>query len=447
MMPRARRSAALAWVALLVALLVHAAGAGVIPGDASEIDLQAVIDAARDHDVIELPPGLYPGPIRIDKPLTLRGAGAVIDGAGVGTPLVVAAPGARIEGITIQGSGDDVGAPDCCVYLEPSARSAVIRDNTIRDCAFGIWVHEADGVFVVGNRVVGRREVRMTDRGNGIHLFDASHLVVRDNVVEDARDGVYVSATDDSLIENNRAEHVRFGVHYMYSQNNVLRGNVTNDNTLGIALMESRDLIVEDNVARNNARQGLLFRDVLRTQIRRNRLENNGSGMFFFSSTENVIEDNVIVGNEIGLKIWAGTRRNKMEGNVIRGNREQVFYVGAEDQIWGESGRGNYWGDYLGWDQDGDGIGDRPAPGRQLHRRDCSIGIRARRCCCAARRSRSSRTSRIASQCCARRRSSISRLCSENLLMKSCTRAASRSGSAHCRPSTTSTSPSTPVAP
>jgi nitrous oxidase accessory protein len=104
----------------------------------------------------------------------------------------------------------------------------------------------------------------------------------------------------------------------------------------------------------------LLFRDVQGSEIRRNRLERNGTGMFFFSSTENVIEDNVVLDNEIGLKIWAGTRRNRMEGNVIRGNREQVLYVGAEDQIWGGSGRGNYWGDYLGWDQDGDGIGDRP---------------------------------------------------------------------------------------
>jgi nitrous oxidase accessory protein len=82
--------------------------------------------------------------------------------------------------------------------------------------------------------------------------------------------------------------------------------------------------------------------------------------MFFFSSTENAIQDNLVQGNEIGMKIWAGTRRNLVEGNVIRGNREQIFYVSAEDQIWGESGRGNHWGDDLGWDQDGDGVGDRP---------------------------------------------------------------------------------------
>jgi nitrous oxidase accessory protein len=350
-------------LALTAAVLVMAAlsADGAPPQSvAGEISLQARVDAAAANDVIDLGRGHYPGPVRIDKPLTLRGQRAVIDGGGVGTPLVIAAPGVRVEGLIVQGSGDDVGVPDCCIYIEASATSAVVRDNIVRDCAFGIWVHESDGVLIEGNQVTGRKDVRVTDRGNGIHLFNASHLVVRDNEVRDARDGIYVSATDDSLIEGNRAEHVRFGVHYMYSHNNVLRDNVMNDNVLGIALMESRDLIVEGNVALNNTRQGLLFRDVQRTEIRKNRLEGNGSGMFFFSSTENVIEDNVIVGNEIGLKIWAGTRRNAMEGNVIRGNREQVFYVGAEDQIWGEGGRGNYWGDYRGWDQDGDGIGDRP---------------------------------------------------------------------------------------
>jgi nitrous oxidase accessory protein len=146
----------------------------------------------------------------------------------------------------------------------------------------------------------------------------------------------------------------------MYSYRNTLRGNVCNDNVIGLALMESMHLVVEDNEALRNERNGILFRDVQFSEIRRNRLEENGYGMFFFSSTENVIEDNRIRNNEIGLKIWAGTRRNAVRGNDIVGNRQQVFYVGAEDQIWGEDGNGNYWGDYIGWDHDGDGIGDRP---------------------------------------------------------------------------------------
>ena len=323
-------------------------------------NLQAILDRATPGDVIELGPGHYEGPIRIEKPLTLRGHGGVIDGGGRGTPLVIVAPGVRVEDLVVKQSGKDIGAPDACIFVEASATGAVVRNNTLRDCAFGIWVHETDGALIEGNHIWGRKEVRVADRGNGIHLFNASHLVIRDNEVHDVRDGIYVSATENSLIEANLAEHVRFGVHYMYSHDNVLRDNVMNNNTLGIALMESHNLIVEGNRASGNRREGLLFRDLRDSEIRHNVLARNGSGLFFYSSTGNTIEDNVLLDNEIGLKIWAGTRRNHLEGNVIRGNREQVFYVGAEDQIWGESGRGNYWADYLGWDQDGDGIGDRP---------------------------------------------------------------------------------------
>jgi nitrous oxidase accessory protein len=323
-------------------------------------DLQSLVERANAGDVIEIGPGTHRGPLRIDVPLTLRGAGGVIDGGGDGTVVFVNAPGTRLEGLTIRASGDDVGAPDACIYVAPEATGSVIERNTLSDCAFGIWIHQTAGVEVVGNQVTGRKDVRVTDRGNGIHLFDASDLSVRENVVRDARDGIYVAVTEDSLIENNVTQNVRFGIHYMYSYRNTIRGNEAHDNIIGIALMESRNLVVEGNHATGNTRQGLLFRDIQSSEIRRNRLRRNGNGMFFFSSTENVIEDNEVIDNEMGIKIWAGTRRNRVEGNVIRANREQVFYVGAEDQIWGESGRGNYWGDYLGWDQDGDGVGDLP---------------------------------------------------------------------------------------
>ena len=322
--------------------------------------LQAVLDAALPGDVIELREGIHAGPARIDKALILRGRGGVIDGGGQGSAVVVSAPGARIEGVVIRNSGEDVGASDACIYITPSATGAVIFNNSLTRCAFGIWVHETDGVQIIDNRIESREELRTNDRGNGIQLFNASNLVVRGNHVSLARDGIYVSATEDSLIEGNVTSNLRFGIHYMYSYRNTVSGNVANDNTVGIALMESRDLVVEDNRAFRNKRNGLLFRDVERSQIRRNHLEGNGSGMFFFSSIENVIADNRIIDNEIGLKIFAGTKRNLVEGNIIRGNREQVFYIATEDQLWGVGGPGNYWSDYIGWDQNGDGVGDRP---------------------------------------------------------------------------------------
>lgn len=350
------------WVSLLLMLVTHApfTSADTLQVTPDGPSLQQVLTQARAGDVLELQPGHYEGPIVVEKSIVLRGKGGTIDGGGEGSVIVVAAPGARVEDLEIRNSGEDVGQADACIYVRASATGAVLARNRMKECAFGIWIHETDSAQIVENSVESREELRTNDRGNGIHLFNASNLLVRGNTVQHARDGIYVSATEDSVIEANVTSNVRYGIHYMYSYRNTIRDNIANDNTVGIALMESRTLIVVGNHAARNRRNGLLFRDVLESEIRGNQLEANGIGMFFFSSTENVIEDNGIVDNEVGMKVWAGSRRNRVAGNVIRGNREQIFYVGAEDQIWGADGRGNYWSDYLGWDQDGDGVGDRP---------------------------------------------------------------------------------------
>jgi nitrous oxidase accessory protein len=338
------------------------------PGAAAEIlvvgrdapDLHRAVQAASPGDIVEVPSGVWQGPLVVDRAITLRGRGGVIDGGGTGTVVTLKAAGAVVESLEIRGSGNDLSGPDACIYLEPEAVGAVLRGNHLSDCAFGIWVHQTPRARLLGNVVVGRAHVRSADRGNGIHLFDASELEVRDNTVRGARDGIYVSATEDSLIEGNRVEGQRYGIHYMYSYRNTLRGNVARHNLGGLALMQSHGLVVEDNRAEDNERHGLLFRDARDCVIRRNVLRRNGQGMFFFSSTDNRIEGNLVAHNTMGAKVWAGSVRNRVRDNAFVGNRQQVFYVGAADLVWSDAGRGNFWSDYMGWDQDGDGTGDRP---------------------------------------------------------------------------------------
>ena len=346
------------WASVAGARIAHADAETFI--DQTPSELQKRIDAAEEGDVIEVGPGEHIGPIRIDRAIVLRGAGGSIDGMGRGRTITVAAPGVRVEGLTVHNSGTEVGDSDACIYVESEAAGSIIRDNDLYDCAFGIWLNETDGVQVIANRIRGREGIRMTDRGNGIQLHDSSHLLISRNQISGARDGIYVAATVDSVIERNETRNQRFGIHYMFSYRNTIRDNQSSQNTIGFALMGSLHLIVTGNRAYDNSRNGLLFRDVQFCKIEGNRLERNGTGLFFFSSTENEIVDNEVIDNELGIKVWAGSRRNRVEGNLVRGNRQQIFYVGAEDQVWGESGRGNRWGDYLGWDQDGDGVGDRP---------------------------------------------------------------------------------------
>ncbi|MCB9602420.1 MAG: hypothetical protein H6720_19045 [Sandaracinus sp.] len=43
-----------------------------------------MVARARDGDVVEVPPGIWRANLRIERSITLRGAGGVIDGGGEG---------------------------------------------------------------------------------------------------------------------------------------------------------------------------------------------------------------------------------------------------------------------------------------------------------------------------------------------------------------------------
>jgi len=323
-------------------------------------DLQAQLDAASEGDTVELAQGAYRGNFFLRKRITLRGKGATLDAGGRGTNLVVEAAGARVEGLSFRNSGKDLGAPDCCLYVKKSATRATIHGNDFEGCAFGIWIHETEHARITQNRIVGTLRGHRSLRGNAIHLFNASRLVVAKNDIRGGRDGIYVSATEDCLIQENVIRETRYGVHYMYSYRNRLIANSSTHNFSGYALMESRGIHAIGNRATDNELYGIMFRDVEDCKIERNVAERNGMGLFFYSSVDNVIRYNTVRHNEVGAKIWAGSDRNEVSSNAFIGNRTQVFYVSTLDLEWGKEPPGNFWADYVGWDQDGDGIGDRP---------------------------------------------------------------------------------------
>jgi nitrous oxidase accessory protein len=105
---------------------------------APEQALQAVLDRARDGDVIELAPGEYRGALRIDHRLVLAGrAGAVLVGDGTGNVITVTSPDVTIRGVTIRGSGHDLQTMDSGVFLEKTAeragRKQSLRGQSVRD--------------------------------------------------------------------------------------------------------------------------------------------------------------------------------------------------------------------------------------------------------------------------------------------------------------------------
>jgi len=324
------------------------------------VELSEALASCLDGDEVILEKGLFAGHFHITKSIRLTGKGGILDGEGQGTVLTLDAPALIVEGVHVRNSGTNLSGPDSGIYLTPKAAGSNLSANLIEHCAFGIWVHACAKVSIEENRILGIETGHTSNRGNGIQLFDSTSLTVRNNTIRNGRDGIYISATEDSLIEGNNVEGARYGVHYMYSYRNTVRNNVCRRNGHGYALMESKHLLVENNISEFNEGQGIQFRDAQYCTIQNNALLNNAEGLFFYSSTNNNILNNLVKNNKVGVKVWAGSLRNRVEGNRFIGNAQQVFYVGSTEIEWGGEDGGNYWSDYLGWDQNGDGIGDRP---------------------------------------------------------------------------------------
>lgn len=320
----------------------------------------AAISAAKPGDTVEVARGDYAERLVIDKPLTLRGVDRpTIRGGFTGDVIRVRASDVTISGFIVRDSGVDQTAQNSGIYFQPGAHRPTVQDCEVVFNLFGIWVEQSDDARILRNTVTGRRDLPSVARGNGIQLYNSADAQVLDNQISYARDGIYVDVSRRAIFRGNRIHHLRYGTHYMNTHNSVWENNVVYMNRGGLALMEVRDLIVRNNVAWGNADHGIMLRTIQDSTIENNIVAGNNRGFFIYDAEYNTVRHNLVINNGIGVHLAAGSSNNKVDGNDFIDNRQQIKYVASRDVEWGKS-EGNYWSNYSGWDQNGDGKGDVP---------------------------------------------------------------------------------------
>ncbi|WP_343055106.1 nitrous oxide reductase family maturation protein NosD [Azospirillum oleiclasticum] len=371
---------------LLLATPALAATVPVAPGG-----LAAALEAASPGDVLVLRPGTHDGPVRVTVPVTLAGEpGAVVAGTGTGHVVHVTAPGVTIRGLEIKGSGTSLFDQHAGVFLGKEAEGAVVEDNRITGNLIGVYVWGAKDSLVRGNLVQGRRDLRVSERGNGIQLWNAPGTRVIGNTVRDGRDGIFVTTSKRNLFQGNRFERVRFAVHYMYTNQSEVSDNVSVGNDVGYAIMYSNELTIRNNRSERDREHGFLFnyansaliegntvagrfqagdmaeRETVADKDMPRDLDGPDRGrrfgtwkcVFIYNANKNRFAGNRFEGCEIGVHFTAGSERNTLTGNAFIDNRTQVKYVGTRHLDWSYGGRGNYWSDNAAFDLNGDGIAD-----------------------------------------------------------------------------------------
>ncbi len=339
--------------------------------------LAQVIARAAPGDSIRVSPGHYRGPLTIDKSLTLEGQpGAVIDGGGAGNVLTLSAPNITIRGFTLRGSGRNLTKMNTVVFVDKKASGARIEDNRLQTTAFGIWVDGTQNVRITANRIHGDPSIRSQDRGNGIHLFNTTGAIVADNEVWETRDGIYIDTSNRNTLRTNHLHHLRYGIHYMYSNHNKVIANRTDHTRTGYALMQSKYLEVRGNHSDQDTNYGILMNYIVYSVIEDNVVTRThsildqdrsgnpvagteGKALFVYNCQFNQIRGNVFANSGIGVHLTAGSEDNAVYGNAFIQNRVQVKYVANRAQEWSKQGRGNFWSDYIGWDLNADGVGDK----------------------------------------------------------------------------------------
>ena len=353
-------SAALAALVIAAVSAVAMAGERGVPAERGAL-VKAVAEA-QPGDVLLLEPGRHDGPVLLDRPVTLDGAGrATIDGHGTGSVIVVTGEDVTVRGLEIRGSGSSHQGIDSGVRLLPPAIRARIEDNRIVGNLHGVDVHGALDSLVRGNTIVGRTDHRMNDRGNGVYVWKAPGTVIEGNDISLGRDGIFSNASSKGTYRNNLFRDLRFAVHYMYTNDGEVSGNVSIGNHLGFALMFSSRIVVHDNLSLRDRAHGFMLNYANNVDMRGNLVRGGTEKCtFIYNAHRNAIVGNRFENCEIGIHFTAGSERNRLSGNAFIGNRNQVKYVGTRYIEWSDEGRGNYWSDHPAFDLDGDRFADSP---------------------------------------------------------------------------------------
>jgi nitrous oxidase accessory protein len=325
---------------------------------------QQLVDTTPTGGVLRPKPGIYAGPVLVNRPMTIEGGGKVtIEGGGKGTLLTLETSGAKVRGLKLVNSGASHDREDA--GLRVLGNWNVVENNVIDRCLFGIDLKQAN------NNIVRRNWIRSKPfdlglRGDAIRLWYSMNNRVDGNFLTDSRDTV-VWYSNNNVIANNVTQRSRYSLHFMFSHYNRVEGNRYQNNAVGIYVMYTDGIVVRHNLishATGAAGMGIGFHEASNTTVENNDVIYCATGIAsdlspYQPGSQIWIRNNRIAYNGIGILFSSERQDHIVTGNVFEGNLVPVSVNGAGTAR-GNEWRHNYWDDYQGFDRNRDGQGDTP---------------------------------------------------------------------------------------
>ncbi len=330
--------------------------------------LRQIIAQAKAGSKIELPKGVFKGPITIDKPLILTGIGrqSVIEGDRNGTVISIKSSYVTIENLTIRGSGHQRYSLDSGI----SAYNALHVD--IKNCyfdrtLFGVVFHNISNSKIINNSIKSYKEKVVDNRGDGIRLWGSHDNIIAKNHLYESRD-ISLSRSNHNRVTDNILENGRYGILSDMSSDINITLNKIYSNYAGIRCKGGKNIFISNNQivkTRLSTGIGIMLEGGKNIHITHNTLTGHAQAFFINSREEEIgmqrfIEYNKIINNNVAFHFYTTIKNNTIKYNNIIGNLEDVVKDIRGGKYHKNDIEMNYWDRYIGFDKNKDGISDIP---------------------------------------------------------------------------------------
>lgn len=311
--------------------------------------------------VVTLAPGSYSGPWEVAvEGVVINGHGATLLGGDEGSTLVLSAPGIRVAGLTVAGSGpvNDLYAPDAAFWLI-GCTACVLDGVGSVNAASAVRVEDSAAALVNGATFAGAAG------SPAVTTYASPGFALTNSKISGFLDGVYIERTDFATVTGNEFVGAgRYALHAMFSRDTLLEGNLVRGGNVGSAAMYGRGIVVRNNLFEGHVGPlafGLLLQELEEALVVNNTFAGNTVALLVVSAPDVRIENNVISDGGFGMLVQRA-RTGPVSAVTVEGNRffGNVSDIAVDDPEAAMRVHANQFEGASRLDMDADGISDVP---------------------------------------------------------------------------------------